>query len=89
MRVATLVPPMPGYTIADLEIAGPLSKAELYNAINDGSLVARKRGKKTIILPVDWENFLNGLPRAGVDVPLTEPEQLRSSNKTGRVQKAV
>jgi hypothetical protein len=75
---------MPAYTIAQLETAGPLSKAELYVAIGDGSLVARKRGKKTIILAPDWENFLNELPRAGVDIPLAEPEHLRGSNKTGR-----
>jgi hypothetical protein len=89
MRAAAMVPPMPGYTIADLEIAGPLSKAELYNAINDGSLIARKRGKKTIVLPADWENFLTGLPRAVIDVPLVEPKSLRDSNKTGGAQKAV
>jgi hypothetical protein len=79
---------MPGYTIDQLVDGGPLSRNEIYDAIEDGSLVARKRGKRTIVLGLDWENFLNALPRLGIDVPKVEPEALRGSDKSGRSKKA-
>jgi hypothetical protein len=63
---------MPAYTINELAKFGPLSRPQLYEAIHDGSLIVRKRGKKTLVLPMDWEAFLNALPRAIHDVPLSE-----------------
>jgi hypothetical protein len=72
---------MAGYSIADLEATGVLSRGPLYRAIREGRLVARKNGKRTIVLPADWERFLNELPKAGIDVPFTEPVALRQSRR--------
>lgn len=39
-----------------------LGRTSVYDAIKDGSLVARKRGGRTLILAADGVRFLNGLP---------------------------
>jgi hypothetical protein len=41
-----------------------LSRAQLYKDMRDGRLVAHKRGKRTLILVSDLENYLRALPRA-------------------------
>ena len=43
------------------KIAG-LGRTTVYQAITDGQLVARKAGKRTIILRGDLQNFLLALP---------------------------
>jgi hypothetical protein len=79
LRFESIPPPMAGYSIADLEATGVISRGPLYRAIREGRLVARKHGKRTIILPADWERFLQSLPKVGIDVPFTEPVALRQS----------
>ena len=49
-----------------------LGRTKLYDAINNGSLPARKFGKRTIILRADLEKFLNSL---------SYYEQLKESQK--------
>jgi hypothetical protein len=51
-----------GLTIAQIVERGPLSRSSVYQAIGDGRLVARKAGRKTIILESDWDAFLAALP---------------------------
>jgi hypothetical protein len=51
-----------GKTITQRAAEGPLAKATLYNALNDGRLKAKKFGRRTIILDSDWSNFLESLP---------------------------
>ena len=46
---------------AACKIAG-LGRTTVYQAIADGQLVARKVGKRTIILRGDLQNFLLALP---------------------------
>jgi excisionase family DNA binding protein len=43
------------------QVAG-IGRTKLYEAISDGSLPARKYGKRTIILRADLQSFLNALP---------------------------
>ena len=50
------------YTIADAVEAGAGSKSTIYEAIKDGRLRARKRGRSTIILAEDLSAFLRALP---------------------------
>ena len=38
---------------------------KIYQLIKDGQLVARKCGKRTIILDADLERFLEALPKLG------------------------
>lgn len=53
----------PAYNINDLARPnGPLSRAEIYRAINRGDLRAKKLGKRTIITPEAWTDFLGSLP---------------------------
>jgi len=42
-----------------------LGRDALYSAIRDGSLVARKLGRRTLISDDDLKRFLDALPRAG------------------------
>jgi excisionase family DNA binding protein len=41
-----------------------LGKDAIYSAIREGSLKARKHGRRTLILEADLHDFLNGLPTA-------------------------
>jgi hypothetical protein len=52
-----------GYTIKELSEFGPVKRSKLYEAINAGQLTARKHGRSTIVLTVDYENFLDQLPK--------------------------
>jgi hypothetical protein len=52
-----------GYNITDVSRPkGPLSRSEIYNAINEGRLRAKKYGRRTIITPDAWRDFLAALP---------------------------
>jgi hypothetical protein len=42
-----------------------LSRDVLYDSIRRGRLVARKAGRRTIIIQKDLERFLANLPKAG------------------------
>ncbi len=50
------------YTIEETVEAGAGSRTKVYEAINAGTLKARKRGKRTIILHDDLQRFLESLP---------------------------
>ena len=50
------------YSIQDLIQEGPLGKTSIYEAIGSGRLRAKKYGKRTLVRPSDWDDFLNGLP---------------------------
>ena len=54
-----------GMTINELIAASGLGRTSIYGQIRDGRLVARKCGKRTIILPSDAKAWLQGLPRLG------------------------
>ncbi len=48
-----------------------LGRTSIYEAIKSGALVARKCGRRTLILARDLEDFLNRLPTAAQ--PLSDP----------------
>ena len=53
----------PGYNIKDIaRPKGPISRSEIYEAINRGDLKAKKLGRRTIITPEAWTDFLANLP---------------------------
>jgi hypothetical protein len=53
----------PGYNISDLaRPKGPISRSEIYEAINRGALKAKKLGRRTIITHEAWNDFLSNLP---------------------------
>jgi hypothetical protein len=56
------------YTIADLD-GDPLGKSSIYKAIGHGQLRAIKFGRRTFILPADWQRFLAGLPAIAPTAP--------------------
>jgi excisionase family DNA binding protein len=48
------------------EVAG-IGRTKIYEAISDGLLVARRYGKRTIILRDDLQQFLKALPVENVE----------------------
>ena len=50
------------YSVGECADDGPFGKTFIYEAIASGALVARKAGRRTIILKTDWENYLASLP---------------------------
>jgi len=53
------------HSIAETCALTGLGRDTVYTAIRDGRLVARKLGRRTIIIDDDLRQFLAGLPRAG------------------------
>jgi excisionase family DNA binding protein len=51
-------------TIPEACAASRIGRTKIYEAINEGRLVARKLGKKTLILRSDLREFLTTLPTA-------------------------
>jgi excisionase family DNA binding protein len=49
-------------TVAEACEAARVGKTVLYQAIASGDLVARKRGRKTLVLPADLRVWIAGLP---------------------------
>ena len=53
----------PAYNISDISRPnGPISRSEIYGAINRGDLKAKKLGRRTIVTPEAWGDFLAKLP---------------------------
>jgi len=52
----------PAYTIAEVCAVARASRTVVYRAIKNGELVARKRGRRTLVLAEDISTWLNQLP---------------------------
>jgi excisionase family DNA binding protein len=50
------------YTISEACIVARAGRTSLYEAIRDGALIARKRGRKTLILADDLRDWIEHLP---------------------------
>ena len=50
------------YSIKEVTAAGGGSRSTIYEAIKDGKLRARKRGRSTVILAADLAQYLESLP---------------------------
>jgi excisionase family DNA binding protein len=50
------------YSIAEACAAARAGRTAVYQAIKDGELIARKRGRRTIILSDDLRRWLDRLP---------------------------
>lgn len=50
------------FTINETVEAGGGSRTKIYEALGDGTLKARKRGNRTIILAADLRAYLESLP---------------------------
>jgi Helix-turn-helix domain len=53
------------YSIADVMARVPIGRDSIYKAIREKRLIARKNGKRTIILASDLGTFLRALPQMG------------------------
>jgi excisionase family DNA binding protein len=51
-----------GLSVPDACLVAGLGRTKIYQAIKDGSLKARKFGKRTIILRSELQKFLTSLP---------------------------
>ncbi len=52
------------YSIGGSCEVSAVGRTKTYEAIGSGALIARKVGRRTVILHKDLENWLNGLPVA-------------------------
>ena len=50
------------FTIPEAVKAGAGSRSVIYEAIKNGTLKARKRGRRTVILTADLARYLESLP---------------------------
>jgi excisionase family DNA binding protein len=50
------------YSIAEACAVARAGRTAIYEAIREGALIARKRGRKTIILPDDLRRWVEGHP---------------------------
>jgi excisionase family DNA binding protein len=60
------------HSIAETCALTGLGRDAVYAAIRDGLLVARKLGRRTIIIDDDLRQFLAGLPRVGTHEQVAE-----------------
>jgi excisionase family DNA binding protein len=51
-----------GLSIAEACATAGIGRTKIYQAISTGELVARKYGKRTLILRTDLQDFLTNLP---------------------------
>jgi excisionase family DNA binding protein len=51
-----------GYSVPEAAVVAGIGRTKIYEAIKDGSLIARKHGKRTIILRDELRAFLTALP---------------------------
>ena len=52
------------FSIEEVRQQTGLGRTSIYRAISDGLLVARKVGRRTVVLDTDLKVFLKGLPTA-------------------------
>jgi excisionase family DNA binding protein len=58
-------PPIVAYSVPEAMLALGLCRDSIYRLIRDGKLVARKCGRRTLILASDLEAFAQTLPKVG------------------------
>jgi excisionase family DNA binding protein len=58
-------PPIVAYNVPEAMLALGLCRDSIYRLIRDGKLVARKVGRRTLILREDLEAFAKSLPKIG------------------------
>ena len=56
-----------GMTINELIAASGVGRTKVYEQIRGGRLVARKCGRRTVILASDARDWLRNLPRLGME----------------------
>jgi excisionase family DNA binding protein len=76
--------PTEALTISEACAASRIGRTRIYDAINEGRLVARKLGRKTLILRSDLLQFLEALPSMTAAVePVPVHEARHSYQKRG------
>ena len=50
-------------TVEEAAYAAKVSRSELYRALQRGDLMAKKQGRRTLILRADLQSYLDGLPK--------------------------
>lgn len=62
-RASESPPLKEAFSIDDAVQASDTCRTRIYEEIREGRLIARKNGKRTIILRADFLHWLNSLPR--------------------------
>ena len=60
--------PNSSLTIDEAVRESGVSRTQIYLALGAGTLVARKFGRRTILIREEWEAFLRNLPVAKINV---------------------
>jgi excisionase family DNA binding protein len=63
-------------SVEEASVASALGRSTLYQAISSGDLIARKSGRRTVILREELQTYLKALPRA-------VPDQIRNNFESG------
>jgi excisionase family DNA binding protein len=58
-------PPVIAYSVPEVMLSLGLCRDTIYKLIRSGRLVARKSGKRTLILASDLQAFTESLPKIG------------------------
>ena len=58
------LPPKFAFSIKEICQASGVGRTKIYEAIGSGQLIAKKVGRRTIILPKHFEAYLESLPEA-------------------------
>ena len=76
------VPTTLAYTVDEACSVAGIGRTALYKAIGTGELVARKYGRKTLILASDLHRFIEGLPTIEPKpIDQTKNDGLRNSRR--------
>jgi excisionase family DNA binding protein len=67
MNDSSTNPVREGLSIAEACTMAGIGRTKIYQAISGGELVARKYGKRTLILRTDLQDFLSNLPTVQAD----------------------
>ena len=61
------------FSIDQIVAISSVGRTKVYEAIARGDLVARKAGRRTIVLYADAQNWLQGLPHVGNGAKNSKP----------------
>ena len=76
------------YSIPEACSRAQIGRTALYEALKSGALIARKRGKRTLIMHEDLCRYLQSLPRFSVNTAM-QPDASDTTKRKPSVRESV